>query len=79
MEKINGIIISGKVYKAVRGECKDCDLQARCKDSNLFYDLCNYFEYYDIGNVRIFRYSPSLTERLNNPKTKEKCKRIFTQ
>lgn len=79
MEKINGIIISGKVYKAVRGECKDCDLQERCKDSNLFYDLCNYFEDYDIDNVCIFRYSPSLTERLNNPKTKEKCKRIFTQ
>ena len=77
MEKVNGIIISGKVYKAVKGECKDCDLQERCKDSNLFYDLCNYFE--DYGNVCIFRYSPSLTEKLNNPKTKEKCKRIFTQ
>lgn len=67
MEKINGIIISGKVYGAVRGECKDCDLQEQCKDSNLFNDLCNYFEEYKIGNAHIFRYSPSLTERLNNP------------
>lgn len=71
MEKINGIIIEGKVYKAVRGECKDCDLQEQCADKDLFNDLCNYFEEYKIGNVRIFRYSPELTERLNNPKTKE--------
>lgn len=27
MEKINGIIIEGKVYEAVQGECKNCDLQ----------------------------------------------------
>ena len=64
MEKINGIIREGKVYKAVRGECKDCDLQEQCADKALFNDLCNYFEEYKIGNARIFRYSPSLTERL---------------
>lgn len=71
MEKINGIIISGKVYEAVRGECKDCDLQEQCERKDLFNDLCNYFEDYKIGNAHIFRFSPSLTERLNNPKTKE--------
>ena len=71
MEKINGIIREGKVYKAVRGECKDCDLQKQCADKALFNDLCNYFEEYKIGNARIFRYSPELTERLNSPKTKE--------
>ena len=48
MEKINGIIISGKVYKAVQGECKDCDLQEQCKDNDLFNNLCNYFEGYQI-------------------------------
>ena len=70
MEKINGIIREGKVYKAVRGECKDCDLQEQCADKDLFNDLCNYFEEYEICNARIFRYSPELTERLNIPKRK---------
>ncbi len=64
MEKINGIIISGKVYKAVRGECKGCDLQEQCKDNDLFNNLCNYFEGYNIKNAHIFRHSPELTERL---------------
>lgn len=64
MEKINGIIIEGKVYRAVPGECRDCDLQKQCERKDLFNDLCSYFEEYKIG---IFRYSPSLTERLNNP------------
>ena len=71
MEKINGIIISGKVYKAVKGDCKDCDLYEQCKEDALFNNLCNYFEGYEICKAKIFRYSPSLTERLNNPKTKE--------
>lgn len=64
MEKVNGIIISGKVYKAVRGECKDCDLQEQCKDNDFFNNLCNYFEGYQIKYPRIFRHSPELTERL---------------
>lgn len=66
MEKINGICIDGKFYKAVRGECKVCDLQEQCADKDLFNDLCNYFEEYKIGNAHIFRHSPELTERLNN-------------
>lgn len=69
MEKINGIIIEGKVYEAVKdGICKDCafdsgPLSHYCP--HLVAGLCE--EHYCI-----FRYSPELTERLNNPKTEEK-------
>lgn len=60
----NGIVLNGKFYEAVRGECKDCALQEQCKDNDLFNDLCNYFEGYNINSTRIFRFSPELTEKL---------------
>ena len=72
MEKINGICIDGKFYKAVKGECKVCDLYEQCKEDILFNNLCNFFEGYEICKTYIFRYSPELTGRLNNSKTKEK-------
>lgn len=62
---INGIIIDGKVYESVKGECKDCAFQEQCKDNDLFNSLCNYFEAYKITNARIFSYSQTLTEKLN--------------
>lgn len=81
MEKINGIIISGKVYELVPTRedqrCADsCALNELCSTKLarrghqpcLIYDTPDnthkYWEHH-------FRYSPSLTERLNNPKTKE--------
>lgn len=72
MEKINGIIISGKVYEAVR-----YDGISPCMDCRFFHECCRLEESYKttqfcgdfLGGCN-FRYSPSLTERLNNPKTK---------
>lgn len=61
---LNGIVLNGKFYKAVRGECKDCALQEQCKENDLFNNLCNYFENYKINNARIFRFSPELTDKL---------------
>lgn len=68
MEEINGIIISGKVYKAEEQDiqvCCECDLYHQCMsfsgvklhDSLLL--LCQAF-----GKENIFRYSPELTEKL---------------
>lgn len=80
MEKINGIIISGKVYKLVPTR-KD----QRCADSCALNELCSTklarrghqpCLIYDTPDnthkygEHHFRYSPELTERLNNPKTK---------
>lgn len=75
MEKINGIIIDGKIYEAVEYKahehsgCRNCCfyIQHGCSAPKL---LCRVFEA-DTTNKYIFRYSPELTERLNNPKTKE--------
>lgn len=61
--KLNGIVLNGKFYRAVRGECKDCDL--RCGEAPIFNDLCNYFEDYKINQAIIFRYSQELTDKLN--------------
>lgn len=71
MEKINGIIIEGKVYKESRGSCEDCDLRKRCMLDEERLDT-NYCSIFVLGSGENFRYSPELTERLNNLKTKEK-------
>lgn len=68
MEKINGIIIEGKVYIPVECDkdspCDECDLSEKCsKLSPNVDDACCEL----IDRFHIFRYSPSLTERLNNP------------
>jgi len=68
MEKINGIIIEGKVFVAEKDancSCLKCDLieeDGKCAHPQ----FCNR-----LGVDNIFRYSPEMTERLNNPKTKE--------
>ena len=74
MEKINGIIISGKVYEVVRYDgispCMDCALTHECdklEEAHKSTQFCG-----DYLEGCIFRYSPSLTERMNNSKTKEK-------
>lgn len=83
MENINGIIvIDGKAYELVPRKSGQ-----RCADSCALYELCSK-EFarrghqpcliYDtpVNTYRFgehyFRYSPTLTERLNNSKTKEK-------
>ena len=76
MEKINGIILSGKVYEYFEtfhrlNECDACDLRKEC--DVLFEDIeRTYCSQFHNLNHYCFRYSPSLTERLNNLKTKEK-------
>lgn len=73
MEKINGIIKDGKVYEVVEIDevtpCEYCDLWEECSNSaSTIEHICCEF----IGDSYIFRYSPDLTERLNNPKTEKK-------
>lgn len=71
MEKINGIILNGKIYEAIKFKahehsgCHDCCfyIEHGCSAPKL---LCRVFEG-DTTNKYIFRYSPSLTERLNTP------------
>lgn len=72
MEKINGIVLFGKFYEIVEGnECKDCAFYDQCEECSVTEGGCNFFSGYTRFTNRNFRYSPSLTERLNNPKTKE--------
>lgn len=63
---INAIIIDGKVYEAVKGECQDCALRMQCREEDVFNEFCNFFEGYNIRNAHNFRYSQSLTDKLNN-------------
>lgn len=62
MEKINGVIENGIVYKAVEGDkysCINCDLKddtGRCE----IKDYC-----LSLGEYNYFHYSPELTEKLN--------------
>ncbi len=74
MEKINGIVYHGKFYRALPGHIADIfeeqvngvlrytQISTRMVDGKLVEDVRRYR----------YRYSPSLTERLNNPKTEEK-------
>lgn len=69
MEKINGIVYHGKFYRALplhisdlfeemtNGRLRYTKVTYRVEDGKLVEDVKRY----------IFRYSPSLTERLNNP------------
>ncbi len=69
MEKINGIVLFGKFYEIVEGnECKDCAFYDQCQECPTATESgCDFFSGYVRFANRIFRYSPSLTERLNNP------------
>lgn len=79
MEKINGIIISGKVYELVptrKGQrCADsCALNELCstKLARRGHQPCMIYDTPDNTHKygeHHFRYSPELTERPNNPKT----------
>lgn len=65
--KINGIIIEGKVYEAVEcdeilNHCDICDLYRECSDGKEIFP-CPWA----ITEGRsYFRYSQSLTDKLNN-------------
>lgn len=66
MEKINGVIIKGKVYEVVEcieeSPCDFCDLQKECflGDYNVEI-LCSSI----IGYDTTFRYSQELTDKIN--------------
>jgi len=58
MEKINGIIIDGEVFEVIKGECnKHC---AFWSDK-----LCENMLQYCTEKSCHFRFSPELTDRLN--------------
>lgn len=67
MEKINGIIKDGAVYVESRGHSENCDLRKSCMLDEERLDA-NYCQIFVLGSGENFRYSPSLTERLNNPR-----------
>lgn len=65
MEKINGIIVSGKVYKIVETgtmlTCRECAFHGRC--GNIDAPCADKFM---TGNrTAIYHYSPELTDKLN--------------
>lgn len=67
MEKINGIIVSGKVYEVANSgktsPCMQCALLDECEELESEHhavDFCMKF----LGGDH-FRYSPELTEKLN--------------
>lgn len=67
MEKLSAIVLDGKVYEAVRRgsyHCSECDLYQECKKAPADYGrLCLA----SILSERvIFRYSQSITDKLNN-------------
>ena len=73
MEKINGIIKDGRVYELSEGGCFKCEFFTnRFDDACPVKELCTIMPYPEEGKDNCFRYSPYLTERLNNPKTKDK-------
>lgn len=58
MEEINGIIIDGKIYEEVEGECgKQCSFYNDNYNCNIFREYCQSGDCY-------FRYSPELTDKL---------------
>lgn len=64
MEKINGIIVSGKVYVAYpspSGNCIGCTFSRdSVRIAFLETDVCD-----PCKNKYIFRYSPELTDKIN--------------
>ena len=67
MEKINGIILDGVVYTAVKGNCNDCDLKDFCGESDrtCLNDVCTYLEQFCDYRSVVFRQSQELTDKLN--------------
>lgn len=68
MEKINGIIKDGRVYELSEGGCFKCEFfNNTLVGSCPVKELCTIMPYPEEGKDNCFRYSPELTERLNNP------------
>lgn len=65
--KINGICIDGKFYEAIMPEtdsCKGCAFQK--EEFGCIKAHCHSFKPSDFGDAKhIFRYSQSLTDKLN--------------
>ncbi len=58
-KQMNGIIISGKVFEAVKeGDCQVCDFDRHCKQCMEYGELCHLWD-------SAFRYSEELTLKLN--------------
>lgn len=62
MEKLNAIVIEGKVYELSSGGCFKCSLVSKCKNGAEF---CMGFPYPDPEKDNCFRYSQPLTDKLN--------------
>ena len=59
---MNGIIIDGKVYEAVKWhDTNPCDSCAFDKEAKTCKYACSFCEWWQC----IFRYSPTLTDKLN--------------
>ncbi len=74
--KFKGIILDGRVYRAVVGPaffqlCDRCDVRKDelCAEGTLGARLCNAFRFAYVGVPVRFRFSPSLTEALKNIET----------
>ncbi len=66
MEKINGMILDGKIYEAIKGECgKQCSFYNDGYLCQIFREFCKTEDCY-------FRYSPELTDKINCKPTKRK-------
>lgn len=64
---MNGIILNDKVFEAVAANknlCQDCDLIAVCTADSYMNNVCENFRQVLDENIS-FRYSQSLTDKLN--------------
>lgn len=66
MEKLNAIVIGGKVYEEnhENGSCSLCDLVNECGSDRLDIQFCTAFGA-DRHNDFSYRYSQTLTDKLN--------------
>ena len=62
MEKLNAIVVDGKVYELSSGDCFKCSLVRKCENGAEF---CISFPCPDPEKDNCFRYSQSLTDKLN--------------
>lgn len=59
MNGLNGIIVSGKVYEAVKGsECDECDCDNDARACLKCNHICQLWEC-------VFRFSQELTDKIN--------------
>ena len=63
---MNGIIIDGKVYEVVPYSLNSCDKCALKKECDqITGDYCLVDKMFGCNGMRVFRYSQSLTDKLN--------------